>query len=378
MMNVALHFGLRHSRVNPSADQGPVNRWALWLGPVMMWLLMQGRLHAADFVKGADVGWLSQMEATGYKFYNAEGQTEDCLQILKEYGVNTIRLRVFVNPSNDPRSGHCSQGEVVGMAARAQKMGFRLLIDFHYSDSWADPGQQAKPAAWASHDFSRLLQDVYDHTSQVLNALAARGVTPEWVQVGNEITHGMLWPDGSTKNWPQLAQLLNRGAEAVKAVDPRIKVVIHLDLGGDPKGSRDWFEHFERFGGKYDVIGLSYYPWWQQRKDYRQTIDNLGTNLSDLASRFGKEVMVAEVGGKDTQVDDTFAMLMAVQEKVRRVPGEKGLGVVYWEPEGAAGWSHYMLSCWGADGRPTAALRAFLPGPAAARQGMETPPRETP
>ena len=320
-------------------------------------------LRAADLAKGADVGWLPQMEASGYRFLNDDGKPQDCLGILKEHGINTIRLRVWVNPSADPRSGHCGQDEVVAIAQRAQKMGFRLLIDFHYSDSWADPGHQSKPASWANHDFTQLQQDVYDHTARVLKALEDHGVTPEWVQVGNEITNGMLWPDGSTKNWPQLAQLINRGSEAVKAVDPRIKVIVHLDLGCNPNGALAWFDNLARLGGKYDVIGLSYYPWWQKQKnDYRQTIDALATNLNGLSSRFGKEVMVVEVGGEDTKPEDTYAMLVAVQEKVRQVPEGKGIGVVYWEPEGAASWSHYPLSCWGADGRPTAALRAFLPG----------------
>ena len=335
----------------------------LLAGVVLLLGLSRATLYADDFVKGADVSWLPEMEATGYTFYNAAGKAQDCLQILKDHGVNTIRLRVFVHPSDDPRSGHCSPDEMVTLAARAQKSGFRLLIDFHYSDSWADPKTQTKPAAWADHDFPQLLEDVYDHTFQVLKALSDHGITPEWVQIGNEITHGMLWPDGSTKNWPQLARLINRGEEAVKAINPGIKVVVHLDLGGDPKGANAWFDNFTRLGGKCDVIGMSYYPWWQ-KKDYLATIDNLGANLNNLAARFDKEVVVAEVGGKDTEVDHTYAMLVAVQEKVRQVPGGKGVGVVYWEPEGAASWSHYGLSCWGADGRPTAALCAFLPGAA--------------
>ena len=332
---------------------------------------------AGEFVKGADVSWLAQMEATGYRFLDEKGTPKDCLQILKDDGLNAVRLRVFVNPSTDPRSGHCSPAEAIRMAVRAQKMGFRILIDFHYSDSWADPGKQFKPAAWAGHDITQLRQDVYNHTFQVLKALADAGVTPEWVQVGNEISGGMLWPDGSTRNWPQLAQLLNEGYSAVKAVNPQIKVIIHLDAGDDAGRFRAFFDNFQRQGGRYDVIGLSYYPSWVH-KDYTSTIDNLGANLQSLAERYGKEVMVVEVGGEDTKAAATYAMLLAVQKKVREVPGGKGLGIVYWEPEAAQSWSHYEKSAWGANGRPTAALQAFLPGASAQDSGIETPPASVP
>jgi arabinogalactan endo-1,4-beta-galactosidase len=145
------------------------------------------------FSKGADVGWLPQMEVTGYKFYDADGTQKDCLQLLKDRGMNTIRLRVWVNPSSDKASGHCSPAETVVMAVRAQRMGMRIMIDFHYSDTWADPGHQAKPTAWANHTFAELQNDVYKHTFDVLTALKSAGVNPEWVQIGNEIPSGMLW-----------------------------------------------------------------------------------------------------------------------------------------------------------------------------------------
>ena len=193
-----------------------------------------------SFSNGADVGWLPQMEATGYKFYDADGSQKDCLQLLKDRGINTIRLRVWVNPNNDKASGHCSPEETVVMAVRAQKMGMRIMIDFHYSDSWADPGKQNKPAAWAKHSFPELLTDVYQHTYDVLKMLKKAGVTPEWVQVGNEIPGGMLWPEGSTDNFSQLAQLLDKGYEATKAIDPKIKVIVHLDEGNKSEKFR-WF-----------------------------------------------------------------------------------------------------------------------------------------
>lgn len=310
------------------------------------------------FAKGADVSWLPQMEATGYRFYDTDGKEKDCLQLLKERGMNTIRLRVFVNPSQDKASGHCSKEETVAMALRAQKAKMRIMIDFHYSDTWADPAKQAKPAAWANLSFEALQNKVYEHTFDVLTALKKAGVTPEWVQVGNEIPGGMLWPDGSTNNWAQLAQLLNKGYEATKAVNAKIKVIVHVDEGNNNEKFRWFFDKATEHQVKYDVIGLSYYPFWI-KKDYSETIADLQKNLNDMASRYQKEVMVVEVGGVDEQVQNTKELLAATIKAVRAVPDHKGLGVLYWEPQGAKSWSGYGLSAWQPDGKPSPALDAF-------------------
>lgn len=313
------------------------------------------------FAKGADVSWLPQMEATGYKFYNDNGVEEDCLKILKDHGMNTIRLRTWVNPSDDRASGHCSKEETVQMALRARKAGMRVMIDFHYSDSWADPSKQKKPTAWEGHDFKQLLEDVYTYTFDVMSGLKVAGVDPEWVQVGNETPGGMIYPEGSTENWPQLAQLINKGYDAIKAVNKDSKVILHVDQGNNNARFRNWFDNAKANGAKYDVIGLSYYPYWLEgNPDYTLSINDLGNNLLDMASRYGKEVMVVEVGGEDHKEQNTYDMLMAVQEKVRAVPNGKGLGVLYWEPQGARSWSKYGLSAWGNDGKPTKALKAFL------------------
>ena len=334
-------------------------RGIMWLGLTLFMFPFSNGI-SAQFVRGADIGWLQQMEATGYKFYDANGVQKDCFLILKDHGINTIRLRVWVNPSNDARSGHCSKADVVEMALRAKKMGMRILIDFHYSDSWADPGKQIKPAAWANDSLPKLVADVYQHTFQVLDTLKSVGIIPEWVQVGNEITGGMLWPDGSTAHWNQLAQLLNAGYKATKKVDPSIKVIIHLDQGNNNQRFRTFFDNATTFGVHYDIIGASYYPFWLGT-DYKATIDDLGKNLDDISKRYGKEVMVVEVGGEADHVQNTYDMLVAVIKKVKEVPNHKGLGVIYWEPEGARNWSGYALSCWGDDGKPTKALDAFLP-----------------
>ncbi|MBL7887433.1 MAG: glycosyl hydrolase 53 family protein [Flavobacterium sp.] len=310
------------------------------------------------FAKGADVGWLPQMEATGYQFYDSNGEKKDCLQLFKDRGMNSIRLRVFVNPSDDKASGHCSKEETITMALRAHKMGMRVMIDFHYSDSWADPAKQNKPAAWKNHSFTELLNDVYGHTFDVINSLKNAGVTPEWVQIGNEIPGGMLWPDGSTENWLQLGQLLNKGYDAVKAVDQNIKVIVHVDEGNNNAKFRTFFDNASAQKVRYDIIGLSYYPYWI-KKDYSETIADLQFNLNDMAQRYNKEVMIVEVGGEDDKIQNTYELLAATIKAVKNVPNNKGIGVLYWEPQGARSWSQYALSAWLPDGKPSPALDAF-------------------
>jgi len=318
-------------------------------------------LSDIGFVKGADISWLPQMEATGYIFYNDKGVEQDCFQILKDHGINAIRLRTWVKPSNDRLSGHCNKEETVSMAMRAQKWGMSVMIDFHYSDSWADPGKQKKPAAWEGHNIPLLLTDIYDYTYDVMSVLKSSGISPDWVQIGNEIPGGMIYPEGSTSNWSQLVQLINKGYDAVKAVSPLSKVILHIDQGNNNSRFRWWFDNAKMNGAKYDIIGLSYYPYWLEgQPDFTLSVDDLGNNLTDMAIRYGKEVMVVEVGGEDIKAQNTYDMLVAVQEKVRSVPEGKGLGVFYWEPEGAKSWSGYSLSAWGADGKPTIALDAFL------------------
>jgi arabinogalactan endo-1,4-beta-galactosidase len=212
-----------------------------------------------------------------------------------------------------------------------------------------------------------------------MTLLKAAGVTPEWVQVGNEIPGGMLWPEGSTKNFAQLAQLITKGYDAVKAVSPTSKVIVHLDRGNDNAMYRSFFDQLTSLGGKFDVIGMSYYPFWL-KQDYTASIANLRANLLDMVARYpGKEVVVAEVGGDYKLVKNTYDLLVATQQAVRAVPQNKGLGVFYWEPEGAKSWSGYQLNAWGDDGRPSPALKAFsdVPkSPAASAQPAKSPKKQ--
>ncbi|MEJ0001454.1 MAG: glycosyl hydrolase 53 family protein [Verrucomicrobiota bacterium] len=310
---------------------------------------------AADQVpiaRGADVGWLSEMEAAGTTFYDENGQPKDCLQILKDHGVNAIRLRVWVNPPK----GWCGKDDVVKMAKRAAAMGFRLLIDFHYSDTWADPQKQPKPAAWQKDTPAQLEQHVYDHTFEVLKALEAAGVRPEWVQVGNEITNGMLWPEGKTANWAELVRLVNRGYDAVKAVDPAIQVVVHLNNGQDNAMYRQWFDGAIKGGMKFDVIGMSLYP-DRPNSGTLAVADACLANLRDMAARYGKGVMICEVGYFADEPQATKELLAKVIKGCEAIPDGRGLGVFYWEPESFT--QHYDRGAWQANGRPTLAIDAF-------------------
>ncbi|MFC9950434.1 arabinogalactan endo-beta-1,4-galactanase, partial [Streptomyces prasinus] len=235
-------------------------------------------------VKGADVSSLPKSEARGGVYRTASGTTGDGLAVLRSAGMNYARLKVWVNPAD----GYNDKARVLAMAKRVKALGMKLLVDFHYSDTWADPGKQTKPAAWAGHSYGQLKTDVYRHTYDVLDALKAQGTTADMVQVGNEINGGMLWNEGSTDNWAQLAGLLNSGYDAVKAVAPSTAVALHLAEGGDLDGTRWWFDNAVSRGVRFDAIGLSYYGYWHG------TLHDFQTTLDDAAARYGKPVFLAE------------------------------------------------------------------------------------
>ena len=305
------------------------------------------------FAKGADVGWVTQMEQSGYRFYTEAGTQQDLFQLLQDYDMNTIRLRVWVNPAG----GWNGPADVLAKAIRAHARGYRLLIDFHYSDTFADPGQQTKPAAWASYTFPQLLTAVYDHTHAVLDSLQRHGITPEWVQVGNETNDGMLWPEGkASASMAQFAQLFDRGYAAVKAVSPTTKVIAHVSNGFNVNTSRYIFGGLTSNGGRFDVMGLSLYP---SITDWPTLTAQCQANMNDLVVRYpGKQVMVVETGMPADAPIPTQQMLLDLIAKTQAVPGNKGLGVLYWEPQ-AYNWMNYSLGTWNNAGRPTAALRAF-------------------
>lgn len=215
------------------------------------------RQAETSFAYGADISWLPVLESLGYVWRDDSGSQQEFLDILKEKGINAVRFRVWVNPAN----GECGKDYVVDLAKRAHEKDFRIMINFHYSDSWADPGKQNKPAAWKDYSFDQLMDAVYDHTFDVLDALKQNGIKPEWVQVGNETRRGMLWPDGHTDNgFENFVQLINKGYDAVKAIDSSIKVINHVDNGHDNSLYRWMYDGLSDNGAKFDIIGMSAYP----------------------------------------------------------------------------------------------------------------------
>jgi len=309
----------------------------------------------SSFAKGADVSWVTQMEKEGCKFYNAAGQQMECMALLKSLGMDAIRLRVWV----DPDGGWCGKDDVVAKAKRAQSLGLRLMVDFHYSDSWADPGKQNKPAAWKNLDLEGLKKAVASHTTDVLTALKSAGIAPEWVQVGNETTGGMLWPDGQNYTdvgFSSYVQLHNAGYEAVKSVFPDARVMVHVDNGWK-WGTLDWF--FSSFiikGGKCDLIGLSLYPDKSNWQSYNQQITD---NIQKLHTQYGKESIICEVGmdWKDAATCKSF--LSDLISRTHDTSASHCTGVLYWEPEGYHAWSGYSKAAFDNGGKPTAALDAF-------------------
>ena len=289
-------------------------------------------------VHGADIGWLSWLESEGFTWVDARGVPTDPLMLLKDFGVDSIRLRVMVDPDSSGTQGFSDQAHVVAMARRCAALGFLLMIDFHFSDTWADPAKQFVPAAWQNDSLDAMKVHLAHHVTSVLAALKAAAATPVWVQLGNEIPNGLLWGTNGvsgrvegTTGWDSLTALINAGYAAVKAVDPAVQVIVHLDRGCDNKLYRWWFDSYQEAGGRWDVIGLSFYPFWPPEG----TIAQLNQNLHDLAHRYARGVMVCEVGGKAEDPEGTRVLLSEVRSALASVSGGRGLGLFYWEPEAA-------------------------------------------
>jgi arabinogalactan endo-1,4-beta-galactosidase len=308
---------------------------------------------AATIAKGADVSWVTEMEAKGIKFYDKTGAQKDLFVLLKSLGFNSIRLRAWVNPT----AGYCNTADLVTKAIRAQKQGFKIMIDFHYSDDWADPGKQTKPAAWASLDFATLGATLHDYTKSVMNTLKDNGITPNWVQVGNETNDGMLWEDGrASKNMANFAALIKSGYAEVKEVSPATKVIVHISNGYDNGLFRWMFDGLRANGAQWDIIGMSLYP----SKTNWQTLDaQCLTNMNDMVTRYATPVMVVEVGMEADAPAESKAFLTDIIGKVKSVNTNNGLGVFYWEPESYNSWQGYGLGAFDTTGKPTIALDAF-------------------
>jgi arabinogalactan endo-1,4-beta-galactosidase len=301
---------------------------------------------------GADISSLQRSLELGAKYFYEDGREGDPVQILMDHGVNAIRLRVWVNPAN----GYNNKQKVTEFAARIKARGLKLLLNFHYSDTWADPAHQFKPAAWVNYDLAHLQQAVYEHTVEVCSSLKSAGAAPEMVQVGNEINPGMLLPDGSINNWDNLAALLKHGAEAVKTCLPEAQVMLHTANAGDKAGAIAWFDNARERGVAWDVIGLSYYSYWHSN------IAAMEETVRTVRERYGKPVIIVEtaypfrIDGKDEEQNvihpacnmplhdpvtpEGQAGNLAAVIQAARTAG--ALGVFYWEPTWTAvpgnGW----------------------------------------
>lgn len=306
------------------------------------------------FAYGSDVSWLTQMEASGIHFYDNTGTQQDLFTILKGKGITSIRLRVWVNPS----AGWCNTRDVIAKAKRAMNAGMNILIDFHYSDTWADPGHQAKPAAWAGLDFNSLMNTVYNYTYNTLDSLKLNGITPTWVQVGNETSNGMLWDDGkaslSATNFKNFAWLVNCGYNATKAIFPSTKVIVHIANGSNNTTTRWIFDGLKTYGAHWDICGLSVYP----TSSNWSTIDSdVLSNMQDIESRYGKQVMICEAG---MSVSAATACKSFLTDLISKTKSVSGLGVFYWEPEAYNNWQGYTMGAFDSSGKPTVAMDAFI------------------
>lgn len=313
-----------------------------------------------DWITGMDLSSLNEVEACGGKFYD-DGVCADAVDILKSYGMNMVRLRLWNDPFAEDGSsyggGGCDIETVVKLAKRVKEKGMEWMLDFHYSDFWADPGKQIPPKRWQKMNVEELTQAVYCYTLETLKCLEKESVLPSIAAVGNELSNGLLWPYGKVPEYPNIIRFLNAGIRAVREIDPDIKVMIHLDDGGNRKLYRSWFDAYFAGGGKeFEYIGLSYYPFWHG------TLKDLKINMTELAKRYRKDLIVAEVSGGYTLEDygeyerlsgdmrkgmaanerlaakidypmtpDGQAEFMRdVLEVIRSVPGGKGF--FYWEP----------------------------------------------
>lgn len=316
------------------------------------------------FYKGMDLSTIKEVEGLGGRFYD-HGEEKDVFEILKSYGMNAVRLRLWNDPYGPDGTpygaGTNDLSTTLELAKRAKAQGMEVLLCMHYSDFWADPGKQRVPKAWRGMDAEQLTEEVYSFTRDTLLAMRRAGAFPDLIQVGNELTNGMLWPQGKLLecgNYDNLAKFVSAGIRAVRSLDQEIPIMIHLDNGGNAPMYRDWFDHYLERGEEFQIIGLSYYPFWHG------SLEELKNNMNDLAVRYGKELVIAEVSMGFTMADYGVYEKLAQEERkgyatkpelveklefpmtkkgqadfmkalfavIDQVPENKCSGFFYWEP----------------------------------------------
>jgi arabinogalactan endo-1,4-beta-galactosidase len=322
-------------------------------------LFAGGGLRAqSNFLAGADFSDLKFFEDRGIT-YKDGGQVQDGLQILKNHGINCIRLRLWTSSaaqaSSDPYNYGNNLAYTLPLAQRVKNAGLLFLLDYHYSDTWADPGKQAKPAAWASLAFPQLVAQMRFYNSNTIAAFAAGGAMPDYVQIGNEITGGMLWTNGQVSaytsggtQWTNLGQLMTNAIQGIRdaanaAGAQMPKIIVHIDRGGDWTTTMKYFENLNAQGVPYDIIGESYYPF------YHGSPANLNICLSNAAVEFGKPIIVAEdafpytntcpsawlsqLFGYPPTPAGQVSFIAALAQIVESVPNHLGIGFFYWGAE---------------------------------------------
>jgi arabinogalactan endo-1,4-beta-galactosidase len=305
------------------------------------------------FYRGADISTADELEKKGVCFYD-NGQQDDLFSIMKRKGVNMIRLRLWNDPydgEGNPYGGGTNDFAVTErLSRRAKDQGMDVLLDFHYSDFWADPGKQFVPKAWRNLSIDKLEKEVYCYTYSVVSRLISKGLRPAMVQIGNEITNGLLWDLGKLSDYGNMARLLHNGIGAIRDADKSINIMLQLDFGGNNELYRTWFDQALEHKLDFDTIGLSYYPYWHR------SLDDLSHNMNDISVRYGKDLLVVETaygftletasGEKMILEESKFKeycpypvtpegqrdFLLELVNRIRAVPNEKGKGFVYWEP----------------------------------------------
>ena len=309
--------------------------------------------------KGSDVSWMTEMESNGYSWKDNNGNTRDLMPLLTDYELNAIRLRVWVNPDSSGANGWCDIDDLVNKSKLADGENLDIMICIHFSDWWADPSNQTKPAAWVGLSVSQLETAVYNHTFDILIALGNENIVPKWVQIGNETNDGMLWPTGkaSTGGFSNYAKFINAGTSAVKNYDSNIQTIIHLSNGYDNSlflWNMDGLLNNGLIANRIDIIGMSLYP---DESNWISLVDDAYNNTIDLQSRYNKEVMVVEVGFSNGKPDISYQFLTYIIEKTRQA---NGLGVFYWEPIAHGNFTNYSKGAWDIDGSPSIAMDAFI------------------
>ena len=303
-----------------------------------------------SFAIGADVSWASEMENGGIVFADQTGRT-GIYPVLKGPGVNSIRLRVWVD--TDAAKLWSGVVDVVKRAREAFEEGMAVMIDFHYSDFFADPGRQTCPRAWAAYsgDVSKVASEVASHTKSVLTALKMSGVTPAWVQVGNETNNGMVWPAGKidwdksgSARYSNYVKVSNAGYDAVKEVFPNTPVIVHIADAFSASEYDCWFfREFKEAGGKFDIIGVSHYPMSEGNNSYVQKNKLAAESIKALAAKFSCKVMVCEVGVKPSASEGANC-LKSFMSSVKNLGDKVCAGVFYWEPEVDGKWKPAIYS----------------------------------